>query len=99
MDATAAEAQNAAEELSKTLENLQAVLDPGSPLLMKLEKSLNEISLAAAAVAEPVELSIGIGPVTLPAYLKRTRMVIRRADNELQFLEAERWAEPPGRSP
>jgi len=55
MDATAAEAQNAAEELSKTLENLQAVLDPGSPLLMKLEKSLNEISLAAAAVAELVD--------------------------------------------
>jgi len=49
---------------------------------------------AARSSGPPVELSIGIGPVTLPAYLKRTRMVTRRADNELHFLETERWAEP-----
>jgi len=49
---------------------------------------------AARSSGRPVEFRIGIGPVTLPAYLERTRMVTRRADNELQFLETARWAEP-----
>lgn len=49
---------------------------------------------AARSGGPAVAFSVGIGPVTLPAYLKRNRMATRRADNELQFLEAARWAEP-----
>jgi uncharacterized lipoprotein YmbA len=40
--------------------------------------------------------TIGVGPVSLPSYLGRTRMVTRVTDNELRFAETERWAEPLG---
>jgi len=41
-----------------------------------------------------MDISVGVGPITLPGYLSRTRMVTRRSDNELDYLEAERWAQP-----
>jgi paraquat-inducible protein B len=52
IDASSAEIQAAAEELDAMLANLRAVVEPGSPLLTNLEKSLYEISIAAAALAE-----------------------------------------------
>jgi paraquat-inducible protein B len=52
VDASSAEIQAAAEELDAMLANLRAVVEPGSPLLTNLEKSLYEISIAAAAMAE-----------------------------------------------
>jgi paraquat-inducible protein B len=52
VDATSAELEEAADDLSAALSNLSAVIDPGSPLLTNLEKSLYEMSLAAAAFAE-----------------------------------------------
>jgi len=47
-----AEIEAAAEELDAMLANLRAVVEPGSPLLTNLEKSLHEISIAAAALGE-----------------------------------------------
>jgi uncharacterized lipoprotein YmbA len=41
-----------------------------------------------------MDISVGVGPITLPGYLSRTRMVTRRSDNELDYLETERWAQP-----
>jgi uncharacterized lipoprotein YmbA len=41
-----------------------------------------------------LDLSVGVGPITFPAYLKRTRMVTRESDNELKYLEVSRWAQP-----
>lgn len=52
IDASSAEIEAAAEELDAMLTNLRAVVEPGSPLLTNLEKSLYEISIAAAAMAE-----------------------------------------------
>ena len=52
IDASSAEIEAAAEELDGMLANLRAVVEPGSPLLMNLEKSLYEISIAAAALGE-----------------------------------------------
>ncbi|MDP2469997.1 MAG: MlaD family protein [Candidatus Palauibacterales bacterium] len=52
IDASSDEIQAAAEELDATLGNLKAVLEPGSPLLIELEGSLNEIGRAAAALRE-----------------------------------------------
>jgi paraquat-inducible protein B len=52
IDASSAEIEAAAEELDAMLANLRAVVEPGSPLLTNLEKSLYEISIAAAAMAE-----------------------------------------------
>jgi len=52
IDASSAEIEAAAEELDAMLSNLRAVVEPGSPLLTNLEKSLYEISIAASAMAE-----------------------------------------------
>ena len=41
-----------------------------------------------------MDISVGVGPITLPGYLSRTRMVTRQSDNEIDYLEAERWAQP-----
>ncbi len=39
-------------------------------------------------------IAIGVGPVTLPAYLDRPQMVTRIEPNELEVSESDRWAEP-----
>jgi paraquat-inducible protein B len=52
IDASSEEIEAAAAELDAMLANLRAVVEPGSPLLTNLEKSLYEISTAAAAMAE-----------------------------------------------
>ena len=39
-------------------------------------------------------LSLGIGPVTIPAYLDRQQIVTRRSGNELRVDEFHQWAEP-----
>jgi uncharacterized lipoprotein YmbA len=41
-----------------------------------------------------LDISVGVGPITMPGYLKRTRMVTRESDNEIKYLETERWAQP-----
>ncbi len=38
--------------------------------------------------------ALGIGPVTLPAYLDRPEIAHRSGDNQLYFADSERWAEP-----
>lgn len=38
--------------------------------------------------------ALGIGPVTLPAYLDRQEIAHRSGDNQLQFADGDRWAEP-----
>lgn len=54
-----------------------------------------------ASVATPVpgmpansNLPLGIGPVTIPAYLDRPQIVTRRGPEELYLAEFERWSEP-----
>ncbi len=53
-----------------------------------------------SAVAQPGEvtsgrpLAVGIGPISMPAYLGRPEMVMRVADNQVVFDEFNRWAEP-----
>lgn len=44
----------------------------------------------------PLAAKIGVGPLSFPQYLERTRMVTRVAENELQFSEIHRWAQPLG---
>jgi len=41
-----------------------------------------------------LDISVGVGPITMPGYLKRTRMVTRQSDSEIKYLETERWAQP-----
>jgi uncharacterized lipoprotein YmbA len=40
------------------------------------------------------QLSVGIGPVTLPQYLDRPQIVVRLSPNKLELSEFDRWAEP-----
>jgi len=37
-------------------------------------------------------MGIGVGPVTLPAYLDRPNLVLQEADNQLTVAESHRWA-------
>ena len=40
------------------------------------------------------DLTIGVGPVKIPAYLDRPEMATRSAPDSLQFAEFDKWAEP-----
>jgi uncharacterized lipoprotein YmbA len=49
---------------------------------------------AIESAGRELDISLGVGPITLPSYLTRSRMVTREAGNELRFHETERWGEP-----
>ncbi len=49
---------------------------------------------AARSAGLPLDIRIGVGPITFPSYLTRTRMATRMADNQLGYSETDRWAEP-----
>ena len=44
--------------------------------------------------AEPVDVAVGLGPVTLPGYLDRPQLVRRVGPTELRLASDARWAEP-----
>jgi len=46
------------------------------------------------ALKGEVCITIGIGPVELPAYLDRPQIVTRVSENELNLAEFDKWAEP-----
>lgn len=48
----------------------------------------------APAPESSVAVSIGLGPITVPAYLDRLQIVTRLSANQLDVSETERWAEP-----
>ena len=43
---------------------------------------------------QTARLSVGIGPVSVPAYLDRQELVTRIGQNQLRLSERDRWAEP-----
>ncbi len=51
-----------------------------------------------ASLAEPAadtsNLRIGIGPLALPDYLRRTEMARRDSETEIRYADTSRWAEP-----
>jgi uncharacterized lipoprotein YmbA len=53
---------------------------------------------APPAIAEPAAgrepVTVGVGPVRLPAYLDRPQIVTRRAADEIEVAEFDRWGEP-----
>lgn len=42
-------------------------------------------------VVTPLDISLGIGPVTVPEYLKKAQIATRVGDNRYQFDEFHRW--------
>jgi len=53
-----------------------------------------EGSSSGVAAASTSRLSIGVGPITFPGYLKRPGVVTRAASNRLMVSDVKRWAEP-----
>ena len=53
----------------------------------------NTLEEASRSAGPPVSVSVGVGPVTLPTYLKRSRMATRVSPTEIEFMETERWAQ------
>jgi uncharacterized lipoprotein YmbA len=51
---------------------------------------------AGVPASQRQSLSIGIGPVTFPQYLKRPEIVTRVGPDQLKLSEDRRWAEPLG---
>ncbi len=60
---------------------------------------LTPISEPAGAAATPAStalpsLSIGVGPIDFPDYLRRAEVVTRTAPNQIDLSETRRWGEP-----
>ncbi len=51
-------------------------------------------SLDADSAAKNKNLSIGVGPVTLPPHLDRTQIVTQASQHQLALNEFDQWAEP-----
>jgi uncharacterized lipoprotein YmbA len=56
--------------------------------------SLPDLQLAAKTGADAGQVTIGIGPIEVPAYLDRPQIVTRIGSNELRMAEFDHWAEP-----
>jgi len=56
--------------------------------------ALPQPEASAQMTIEGVDARIGIGPITLPAYLNRSQIVTRTSENELKLAEFHLWAEP-----
>jgi len=56
---------------------------------------LTSASATQASVGDrDLDLAIGLGPVSVPEYLRRPQMVTRAGPNEISYAEYDRWAEP-----
>jgi uncharacterized lipoprotein YmbA len=47
-----------------------------------------------AVPAVPSDLTVGVGPVTLPPYLDRPQLVTRAGDNRMVLADFDSWVEP-----
>jgi uncharacterized protein len=63
-----------------------------------LSPAAESTATAAAPSASTVQLSIGVGPIKFPDYLKRPWVVTRTASNQLKISDYKRWAEPLDRN-
>ncbi len=48
----------------------------------------------ASAESRDTPVAIGIGPISVPEYLRRPQMVTRVGPNQISYAEYDRWAEP-----
>lgn len=74
-----------------------AVLVGGCSLLSPRHDPSRFYTLAprpAGASATTSDVSVVVGPVTLPAYLDRNEVAVRVSPSELKYALTERWAEP-----
>ena len=55
-------------------------------------QSMEQLELDITSGPPIPELVLGVGPVTIPASLKRSQIVTREADNRYRFSDLHRWA-------
>ncbi|MGD9245946.1 MAG: PqiC family protein [Desulfobacterales bacterium] len=53
-----------------------------------------QLEATAQVTTGDADILMGIGPITLPAYLNRSHIVTRTGENELKISEFHLWAEP-----
>ena len=53
---------------------------------------------APAAIRQDGDFALGVGPLSLPSYLKRPQVVTRISDNEIVTADFANWAEPLDRN-
>jgi len=81
-----------------------SILEPREdPTRLFLLTSIGETAARAApaedaAPADAAKGWIGLGPVTVPAYLERPEIVRRASEHELAPARSDRWAEPLDRA-
>ena len=73
-----------------------ALLSGCAPIVPVNYYQLSALEMARSAPATPEtgKMVIGIGPVRLPEYLERSKIVTRVTPNRLQLADSHRWAEP-----
>jgi len=59
-----------------------------------LLEAMGAAEVISSGKLETAQVSIGVGPVTIPAYLDRPQMVTRVDGNELLVNDFHQWAEP-----
>lgn len=57
-------------------------------------QSFKEANVPVSDVDALTNLTVGIGPVSLPEYCNRPQIVTRNSDDSLNFAQFDRWAEP-----
>ena len=54
--------------------------------------------VSAVGDDKPSDVIMGVGPISIPEYLRRPQIVTRTAGNQLEVAEFDRWAEPVDRA-
>jgi uncharacterized lipoprotein YmbA len=63
---------------------------PNYYVLHSLQSEVPDVKMVRAGN----DLSVGVGPITIPEYLDRPQMATRSTPDSLQFAEFDKWAEP-----
>jgi uncharacterized lipoprotein YmbA len=63
------------------------------PSRFYLLSAMPSIETASPATSGQQDLTIGVGPVTLPRYVDRPQIVTRSGPNQITLAEFDRWAE------
>jgi|TARA_Y100000031_G_C8218913_1_gene384860 hypothetical protein len=64
------------------------------PSRFYLLSSPDGLRLDKSTSSQKNEIKLGVGPITLPSYLKRPQLVARLTTQNLELAEFDRWAEP-----
>ena len=78
---------------------VSSILEPKKDLsqfyvLTPIDEASRGVPITYSSGGSHKNLSFGLGPVKLPAYLSRLEIVTRSSPNQLDMSDKDRWAEP-----